>query len=136
MSTTEDRIRISVEDPRGLLKGPWALGSGEAGEYEVSTGREEAGGDYVAVSGPLTKSDMTIERKYNALRDDQILAACEQGETFAGASITKVYLDGSYNPIPGLRRVSSGLVLASYQGPAADADSSERAMLQLTFKRI
>lgn len=134
MSGTQDRIRIQVKDPLNLLSGPWKISTGESGEYEISMGREEAGGEQVASSGPQTKGDMVIERQWNPVRDLAILEACQRGEQFAGTVITRIYLDGAYNPIPNKRSVSERLILAGYQGPEADADSAEKGMLQLTFK--
>ena len=135
MSTTQDRIRISVEDPKGLLKGPWATMSDSGVEWEVSKGREEAGGEDVVTTGKRTRGQVTVSRKYDATRDayveDQINAGALEG---VKVTVTKVFLDGAYNPIPGKRISKGGLVLSQMTPPEADADSAERAMLQLTFE--
>lgn len=135
MSTTQDRIRIAVEDPQGLLKGPWATMSDSGVEWEVSKGREEAGGEDVVTTGKRTRGQITITRKYVADRDvyieDQINAGALEG---VQVTITKIFLDGAYNPIPGKRLKKAGCILSQMTPPESDADSAERAMLQLTFE--
>lgn len=135
MSTTQDRIRISVEDPQGLLKGPWATMSDSGVEWEVAKGREEAGGEDVVTTGKRTRGQITVSRKYVADRDASIEDAISNGALEGvKVSITKIFLDGAYNPIPGKRITKSGLVLSQMTPPESDADSAERAMMQLTFE--
>ena len=132
--TTADRPRINVDDPRGLLKGPWRTATPEGGEYEVAWDREEAGGEWFASSGSQTMNDVTLERYFRPDRDQVIIDAIKAGETFDGSTITRIYLDINNNPIPGRRSTSGKLRLASWEGPESDAGSSEKAMLRITLK--
>lgn len=132
--TTADRVKISVSDPRGLLKGPWRIATAEGGEYEVAWDREEAGGEWFASSGSLTMNDVTLERFWRPDRDQPIIDAIKAGETFDGATVTRTFLDLANNAIPGRRSTSGKLRLATFEGPESDAGSSEKAMLRLTLK--
>jgi hypothetical protein len=133
-NTTQDRIQVSLEDPLSLLKGPWATMSDDGSEWEISSGREESGGADILTSGRRTRGQITLARKYVAERD-----AAVEDKLHAGAldgvdiTLTKVFLDGAYNPIPGARSSKGGLRLAAVTPPEIDADSGERAMLQIVL---
>lgn len=133
-NTTQDRIHVSLEDPQGLLAGPWATMSDEGAEWEVTGGREESGGADVLSSGRRTRGQMTLARKYVAERDASVEARLLAGD-LEGVDITvvKKFLDGAYNPIPGARQSKGGCRLASVSPPEMDADSGERAMLQIVL---
>lgn len=132
--TTQDRIHVSLEDPQGLLKGPWATMSEEGTEWEATSGREESGGPDILATGRRTRGNVTLARKYVAERDapleDQLNAGALEG---VDITFVKKYLDGSYNPIPGRRSSKGGCRLVSVTPPEVDADSAERAMLQIVL---
>ncbi len=133
-NTTQDRIKTTVDDPQKLLAGPWATMSDEGAEWEVTSGREESGGPDVLSTGRRTRGTITLARKYIAERDAPVEAKLLDG-ALEGVDITvvKQFLDGAYNPIPGARQSKGGCRLASVAPPEMDADSGERAMLQITL---
>jgi hypothetical protein len=135
--TTQDRIKVELDGlPDGLrdLKGPWATMSEEGTEWEITSGREESGGPNVLATGRRTRGNVTLTRKYIAERDagleDQVNAGALEG---VDLTMVKTYLDGAYNPIPGRRSSKAGLRLVSLTPPEMDADSGERAMLQIVL---
>lgn len=134
---TQDRVRVQVQDPKGLLAGPWRMATGQGGEREVSTGYEEAGGGEVAMPGRLKRTDKTVERRFRPERDQAVVDALqEHPDWFDGTSITRVFLDAAYNPIPNARSVDSNLVMTSFDVTEADAESGEGLMLQIVFKAL
>ena len=66
-----------------------------------------------------------------------IVDALEQHpDWFDGTSITRVFLDAAFNPIPNKRSVDSNLVMTSFEVSESDAESGEGLMLQIVFKAL
>lgn len=131
-------VSISISPPSSstlTIPGPWAQISGDEAEREVQKARPGVGEAEVLLSSRLVHGDLTVQKMFNADTDVAFIKALNAGQDFAGSSIVVKYCDADGNVIAGAQVSHNNCVVKSFSAPEGDANSTDQAMLSVTWSR-
>jgi hypothetical protein len=117
------------------MPGSWATIAGQEAERENVKLRPGAGEPKAVVHTSLEYSDVTVTRLFDADVDAALLSQLNQGNAFAGTTITEQYIDADGNAIPGSQSIHTGCAVASFSAVEGDANSSDMGYLTVTWSR-
>lgn len=129
-------VKVTVTAPSGkTIPGPWAQVSGDEAEREVQKAKPGVGEADVLLSSRLVHGDLTTSKMFDADSDVSFVKQLGQGENFAGSTIVITYCDADGNALPGKTISHTNCVVKSYSAPEGDANSTDNAMLAVTWTR-